>query len=119
MQKRALILLFAVMVVAPVLLGADSRHPAEEAGIKSGASLVEARITFINDSDATIRVYWLDFRGARVLYHTLKPGEAAVQVTYLGHPWLITDEDDNAWQLYYPDAQPRKIKIEREQPGQP
>jgi hypothetical protein len=119
MQARALCLLSVVMAVATGPLVADSRHAAEEAGITSGSSIVEARITFVNDSHTTIRVYWLDFRGARVLYHTLKPGEAAVQVTYLGHPWLITDEDDNAWQIYYPDAQPRKIKIERQQPGQP
>jgi hypothetical protein len=29
----------------------------------------------------------------------------------LTHPWVITDEDDNAWYVYFPDAQPRTIEI--------
>jgi len=27
------------------------------------------------------------------------------------HPWLITDAGDNAWWLYFADAQPRTIDI--------
>ena len=34
-----------------------------------------------------------------------------MQQTYVTHPWLITDADDNAWDVYFPDAQPRIVEI--------
>jgi hypothetical protein len=118
MKALSLCLLCVALTAAFTPLAADTRHPAEDAGITSINSDVETKITFVNNASETIKVYWLSFEGKRVLYHTLKPGEAAEQVTFLTHPWLITDENDNAWQLYYPDAQPRKIEIKVEPPGE-
>jgi hypothetical protein len=112
MKTLSLCLLLAALTTAVLPLAADTRHPAEEAGITSGDSEFETKVTFSNHSQKTIRVYWLNFEGERVLYHTLNPGEEAEQLTFLMHPWLITDEEDNAGQLYFPDAQPRKIDIE-------
>jgi hypothetical protein len=118
MKALWLCLLYAALTSAVVpLVAADARHPAEDAGIKSGRSNVEIKITFVNNSHTPLKVYWLNFEGARVLYHTLKPGEVVEQSTFLTHPWLITDEDDNAWQLYFPDAQSRKIEFKN--PGEP
>ena len=118
MKALPLCLLYVALTAAILPLAADTRHSAEDAGITSINSDVETKITFINQAPETIRIYWLNFEGERVLYHTLKPGESAEQITFLTHPWLITDENDNAWQLYYPDAQPRKIEIKVEQPGE-
>jgi hypothetical protein len=112
MKALSLCLLFAALTTAAAPLAADTRHAAEEAGIKSDNSDVETKITFSNQSQKPIRIYWLNFEGERVLYHTLNPGEEVEQVTFLTHPWLITDEEDNAGKLYSPDAQPRKIEIE-------
>jgi hypothetical protein len=118
MKALSLGLLYVVLIAAITPLAADTSHPAEDAGITSVNSDVETKITFINQAPETIKIYWLSFEGKRVLYHTLKPGEAAEQVTFLTHPWLVTDDNDNAWQLYYPDAQPRKIEIKVEPPGE-
>lgn len=90
---------------------AESKHSAEKRSIKSEHSDVKALITFYNRSSQTVKVYWLDFAGNRVLYKTLKSQEGFAQATFLTHPWLVTDADDNAWDLYYPDAQPRRIEI--------
>ena len=89
----------------------DKKHPAEEKGIKSINSDVSTEMTFTNKSGKTVKVYWLDFNGERKLYNTLEEKESYLQQTYLTHPWLITDEKDNAWHVYYPDAQPRTIEI--------
>ena len=34
-----------------------------------------------------------------------------VQPTFLANPWLITDENDNAFYPYYPYGQPRTVVI--------
>lgn len=90
---------------------AESKHKSEIRSIKSEHSDVKTLITFHNRSDRTVKLYWLDFAGNRVLYKTLKSQEGLAQITFLTHPWLVTDADDNAWHLYYPDAQPRTIEI--------
>jgi von Hippel-Lindau disease tumor supressor len=93
------------------LFRAEKKHPAEEKGIKSINSDVETKITFANKSGKTIKVFWLDFDGKRKFYQTLEDDESYDQDTYLTHPWVITDEDDNAWYVYYPDAQPRTVEV--------
>jgi von Hippel-Lindau disease tumor supressor len=110
---RGLLLIFCLSLLAawPPLVRAEKKHPAEEKGIKSVNSDVEAKIKFVNKSEKTIKVYWLDFDGDRKLYQTLKDGESCELETFLTHPWVITDENDNAWYLYFPDAQPRTVEV--------
>jgi hypothetical protein len=100
-----------LLLVWPAFSYAEKKHPAEEKGLKSGDSDVETRITFVNKSGKTIKVYWLDQDGDRQHYQTMKDGESHEQHTYLTHPWLITDEDDNAWYVFFADAQHRSVEI--------
>ena len=91
---------------------ADKKHPAEEKGTKSISGDVETTIKFVNKSKQTIKVYWLDYEGERVARETVKDGGSyEVAKTYLTHPWLITDEKDNARYVYFPDAQARTVTI--------
>ena len=91
---------------------AEKKHPAEEKGIKSENGDVETTIKFVNKSKQTIKVYWLDYEGVRTLYETVKNGDSyEAGKTYLTHPWLITDGNDDAWYVYFPDAQPRTVEI--------
>lgn len=90
----------------------DKQHAAEVRGIKSTSSDVATTITFINNSQQTIKVYWLDAEGQRKPMETVKPGDSrTIEPTFLMHPWLITDEDDKAWYVYFADAQPRTVEI--------
>jgi competence protein ComGC len=108
-----------VLVVASVIMlltsapaYAQKKHAVEEKGIKSINSDVETRIKFVNKSKQTIKVYWLDKEGKRKLYATLVDGKSFDGTpTFLTHPWLITDANDDAWHVYFPDAQPRTIEI--------
>jgi len=50
-------------------------------------------MTFVNRSDQVIAIYWLDFHGARRLYHSLPPGGRIAQDTFIGHNWLIAQSD--------------------------
>jgi von Hippel-Lindau disease tumor supressor len=101
----------SLLVVWPAAAQAEKKHPAEEKGIKSVSHDVEATLKFVNKSGKTVKVYWLDYEGDRKLYQTLQDGESYDQPTYLTHPWVITDENDDAWYVYFPDAQPRSVEI--------
>ena len=90
---------------------AEKKHPAEEKELKSLPNEIDTKINFINKSGKTIKVYWIDFDGDRKLYHTLDKDDSYEQDTFVNHAWVITDEDDNAWYVYFPDAQPRTIEI--------
>jgi von Hippel-Lindau disease tumor supressor len=103
----------ALILSLPISAMAQTKHPAEERGVKStiGGDTVSTSIKFVNKSQQVIKVYWLDYKGRRVLYGTPKPGEALPIQTFLTHPWVITDGDDNAQSIYFPDGQPRVIEI--------
>jgi hypothetical protein len=88
------------------------KHTAEAKGITSTSNKVETTISFVNTSKQTIKVYWLDYEGKRQLKETVKEGDSyESKKTFSTHPWLITDKDDNAWEVYFPDAQPRTVEI--------
>jgi hypothetical protein len=100
----------ACLLVLPSVAAAQQRH-AVEGTIGSINSKIAAELTFVNQSGRTIKVYWLDYGGTRKHYRTLAKGESYVQQTFVSHPWVVTDEDDNAWYVYFPEGQPRTILI--------
>jgi hypothetical protein len=117
MLTRCHTLVFSLMCSAMLLAfmpsaQAAEKHPAETAGLKSGENETATTIKFVNKSKQTVKIYWIDFEGERETRRTLKDGETyEVETTYLTHPWLVTDEKDNAWYIYFPDAQPRTVEI--------
>jgi len=64
-----------------------------EPDLASRGSSEPTAMTFVNRSDTTLDLYWLDFRGQRRLYHHLTPGARAKQDTYIGHYWLLATPD--------------------------
>ena len=64
-----------------------------EPDLASRASSEPTAMTFVNRSDTTLELYWLDFQGARRLYHHLTPGARVKQDTFMGHYWLLATPD--------------------------
>lgn len=52
----------------------------------------ETSITFINRTVGDVEVYWVDSRGERRHYTTIRTGEQHQQHTFAGHVWLVTDK---------------------------
>ncbi len=94
------------MPTRPQMVGAS-----QEKAAKSFANESRTEIAFVNTSEQDVKVFWLDFSGHRKLYKVLKAGESYDQQTYLTHAWLVTDGNDNAWSIFYADAQPRVVQI--------
>jgi len=86
-------------------------HEAERLHVRSISGDVPTSVRFANRSGTRIRIHWLDYHGVRKLYQTLDDGAQYVQKTFVTHPWLVTDEHNNALSVYLPDAQPRTVTI--------
>src|SRR5271154_942474 len=52
------------------------------ANYASQPSRESTQITFVNRSDRPVKVYWLNFRGERILYRSLPPGGLFAQQTF-------------------------------------
>lgn len=62
-----------------------------EAGMASDLG-PDTTVTFVNETDAPVQVYWLNYAGERVLYHPgLGAGSSYLQPTFASHPWVVTD----------------------------
>jgi hypothetical protein len=58
---------------------------------RSYRSSTGCEVTFKNACGTSVDVFWLDWEGKEVKYHTLPAGDSYLQRTYAGHPWLIRD----------------------------
>lgn len=117
MKKNIIILILIIISINyNVAISSEELREAEKKGlIKSIESNYKTRIEFKNNTDQTIKIYWIDYDGNRKIYASLKENEKFNQNTFLTHPWLITDKENNALNIYYPDSKKRTIVIDKEQ----
>src|SRR5688572_6189733 len=84
--------------------------PAEElscnqAGkLKSGRSDEPVKIRFVNESEATLIIQWIDFHGALKEYAELRPGAEVTQDTFASHPWIAAYQEGSCRQLFLPNG---------------
>ena len=81
------------------------RNCVEEPSLKSPQGATATSIRFANESAAPKKLYWLDYAGRRVLYQTIAPHTTYEQPTSIGHPWVVTSEQDACWGIYLPTEQ--------------
>lgn len=74
-------------VAAPTSVGTTS-NACTITQTKSLEGKVRTNIRFVNKTSGTVKIYWLDYIGKRVLYKTLGAGASYVQQTWLTHPWV-------------------------------
>ena len=101
--------LTAFLLCAVPASWAQQKHSAEEKGAAALRSDFSTSIEFWNQGEKPLKLFRLNEAGQRVLVRTLAAGERQVESTFLTHPWLLTDEQDNALGLYYPDADRRLV----------
>ena len=71
----------------------------QEGHIKSPASTDTAKITFDNQTAGDLKVYWIDFNGARKYYRDVKAHTTYTQATWIGHVWVVADSGDQCVKL--------------------
>jgi len=89
-------------------------HLTSESNFRSKRRAMPATaITFINNSSEVVEVYWRNFDGRLVKYHTLSPSEHYAQQTYVAHPWEVITADAKQVLLYSAGtAQPHVAEIQ-------
>lgn len=107
--------LLVCLLVLPLMTAqvfSQQLHPAEAAqAARTVESKFQTTIYFYNDTQGIIKLYWLNQNGTRAFVIALDAGQSTTATTYVSQPWVVTDDRENALGLYYPDAQPRTIRI--------
>lgn len=83
----------------------------EENILRSEGTKTPASIGFVNTGSRTLRVYWLNHDGNRVLYGTLENGQVLGLQTFLTHPWVIADTSDVCIGIYLPSMTPLSVAL--------
>ena len=82
----------------------------EDALVSKGGGR-KTTIVFDNQTSKHRYVYWLDFDGQRASRGRIRPGGRLRQITYAGHIFVVTDEDDHCLSLYEVIAAPGKVTL--------
>jgi len=85
---------------------------AREPHLKSEDASFPTAIIFTNRTRDNISLFWLDYRGERVAYKTLRSGEAYTQRTYISHPWVIVGPHGACRKIVLPGSTTRTVTIE-------
>ena len=66
-------------------------HP-DDAPSRSGNNGRELVLQFVNQTNSTVELFWLDTGGRRVSYGKIKSGATQEKRTFANHVWLAVDE---------------------------
>jgi hypothetical protein len=89
---------------------------ADESTYKSLKGDTAAQLEVINKSPETVKIWWLDYNGKRVLYQQLPPFTMYVQRTWLTHPWVITNLGGRCYRFLVMTSQLQSVTVEGEPP---
>lgn len=105
-----MVLVLLVILCPSIAFAAGARCPGE-AGLRSTEGAVATSITFTNEMPIALRVYWLDYGGVRRFYATVSPYQTHHQQTYVTHPWVLTDANDDCVAVHTPAHGPRQVFV--------
>src|SRR3954469_21121499 len=92
MLARLLVAGIAVVVALAVRAAPALANPCTVTQDRSFEGKQSTEITFVNQTDRTVTVYWLNYAGQRIYYNTLNPSESYDQQTWVTHPWVVVDQ---------------------------
>ncbi|MGV3524717.1 MAG: hypothetical protein ACO1RX_10845 [Candidatus Sericytochromatia bacterium] len=96
-------------------VGMSATNCDQESSLKSERVPTAAQVAFKNSSSGTINIYWLDFEGKRVSYkQDLAAGATHNQGTFVTHPWVITNDQDQCLGIYTPTS-PGSVSLDVKQ----
>jgi hypothetical protein len=75
---------------------------AGEGTVRSGSGTTPSTIVFQNNRTSSVSLFWLNYQGQRVLFHTIPPGESRSTATYLTHPWLVAAASGECLGIHLP-----------------
>jgi hypothetical protein len=85
--------------------------PEAEANLHSGKSLASTYVTFVNKTQQTVTVDWIDSEGHPINYWTLRANEEVRQQTFVSHPWVIRGSNSRTIGVFLPQPTESKAVI--------
>ena len=73
----------------------------------------KALVKIVNNSSEILKAYWLNYKGERELYATVRPGKSFSLNTFLTHPWLIANVANRCAAIYLPTTKPLVITVRK------
>jgi len=97
----------AISAIVVAAFGWQSTHPTQPESAREGAASVNCRraslpgdeattITFVNQTQQTVQLFWVDTSGIESPYEALAPGERVSNDTTVGHSWCVRERDTGA-----------------------
>lgn len=105
-----IVVTFMLAIWPTIAFAAGARCP-EEAGLRSIRGDSPTSITFINRLPIAVRIYWINYQGRRQYYGTVRPHKSYHQQTFLTHPWVVTDRNEDCIAVYMPPANPGQVIV--------
>jgi len=102
---------FGAIVGASQAAMAAGKQCPEERSLRSTDSRLETKLTFVNTTNAPVRIYWLNYQGRREFYSNVAPGRNFAVDTFATHPWVATDSDEDCIGAYMPQPRPSVIQV--------
>lgn len=89
----------------------DSLSALDEVPSASRTTGGDSEITFVNESQQELRLYWRNLDGKRVAYGTVAAGAERQQHTFAGHAWEVTDLNDRPWVGFVAAVEPDRKSV--------
>jgi hypothetical protein len=83
----------------------------QEQALKSLPRTAPIQLLLYNGSGADIRVFELDFEGKRSRYVMIGDDRSAPILTYISHPWVVTDTSGQCVEIIMPGQNTRYLTI--------
>ncbi len=81
---------------------------------RSQPSALETSVEFINESDKTVQLFWIDTNGRPRPYSDLAPGQSYSQHTFAGHAWMVKASDGQFFGSTIAQSPPTVARIKKE-----
>ncbi|GEM_PF-3401778 len=85
---------------------------ATESQFKSLSGTTRAVLQITNNTDETVKSYWLDYTGKRVFYENVAPHTSYLQATWLTHPWVITSAAGACYRFVVMNSQQQFVSVD-------
>jgi hypothetical protein len=83
-----------------------------ESQFKSLTGTTRAVLQITNNTDETVKSYWLDYTGKRVFYENVAPHTSYLQATWLTHPWVITSASGACYRFVVMNSQEQFVSVD-------
>ena len=104
-------------------LAASSEDGAGHAGVQAETTIVtsidsaqQANIVFVNQTEESLQLFWIDQGGKRHSYGKISPGKERESSSYVGHAWVLLDQSDDAVAAFVVDAWRKRAVIDHKTP---